>query len=102
MSPSNGRPHPIVLTSKANKISLQRELSVVSGEFFRNTTNDTLITTKNMVNYNTIQKFLTEENLRFFTFFTKADKPVKAVIRHLLGNTSAKDITVTLQTHTMT
>jgi hypothetical protein len=47
-----------------------------------------------MVNYNAIQKFLTEKSLHFFIFYTKTDKSVKAVIRHLPGNTSAEDITV--------
>jgi hypothetical protein len=43
-----------------------------------------------MIDYNAIQKF------HFFTFRTNADKPVKAVIRHLPGSTSAYDITVAL------
>jgi hypothetical protein len=30
-------------------------------------------------------------------FYTKADKPVKAVIRNLSGSTSSEDITVVLQ-----
>jgi hypothetical protein len=49
------------------------------------------------VDYNAIQKFLAEKNLHFFTLYTKVDKPRKAVIRHLLGNTSAEDNTVALQ-----
>jgi hypothetical protein len=32
-----------------------------------------------------------------FTFYTKADKAVKAIIRHLPGIISAEDITVALQ-----
>jgi hypothetical protein len=50
-----------------------------------------------MVDYNDIQKFLSEVNLHFFTFCTKADKPVKAIIRHLSGNISVEDITVVIQ-----
>jgi hypothetical protein len=50
-----------------------------------------------MVNYNATQKFRTEKNLHFFAFYTKADKPVKVLIRHLSGNISAENITVTLQ-----
>jgi hypothetical protein len=94
-----GRPHLLVLTSDANLISLQRELkSVVSGEFlFRNTATGTRITTKSMVDYNATQKLLTEQNLHFSTFYKKADKPIKAVITHLPGNTSAEDIIVALQ-----
>jgi hypothetical protein len=61
-SPGKGRTSPVVLTSEANLISLQRELkSVVSGEFlFRNTATGTRITTKSMVDYNAVQKFITE------------------------------------------
>jgi hypothetical protein len=47
-----------------------------------------------MVDYNAIQKFITEKNLYFFPFHTV--KPVKIVIRHLPGNTSAEDISVAL------
>jgi hypothetical protein len=61
--------------------------------FLQNTATRTQATTKSMVDYNAIQKFLTEKN-HFFTFYTKADKPVKIVIRHLCGDISAKDITV--------
>jgi hypothetical protein len=50
-----------------------------------------------MMDYNAMQKFLTGKNLHFFTFYTKTDKPVNAVIRYLPGNISAEDITVTLQ-----
>jgi hypothetical protein len=46
-----------------------------------------------MVDYNTIHKFLSEKRLHF-TFYTKMDKQVKAINRHLTGNTSAEDITV--------
>jgi hypothetical protein len=37
------------------------------------------------------------KNFHFFALYTKAHKLVKAVIRHLPGNTSAKNITVVLQ-----
>jgi hypothetical protein len=59
-------PFVLVLTLEANLISLQRELKcVVKGEFFR-------ITTKIMMNHNVTQKFFTEKNLYFFTFYIKA------------------------------
>jgi hypothetical protein len=50
-----------------------------------------------MVDHNAIQKFLIEKNLHFFIFYTKADKPIKVVIRHLPGSASAEDITAALQ-----
>jgi hypothetical protein len=50
------RATPIVLTTQANLIILQRELkSAVSGEFFRNTATGTRITTRSTVDYNAIQ-----------------------------------------------
>jgi hypothetical protein len=85
-STGEGRPPPVVITSEANLISLQRELrSVVSAVFFfRNTATGTRVTAKSIVDYNAMQKFLTEKKSdRFLIFYTKADKPVKAVIRHM-------------------
>jgi hypothetical protein len=97
--PGRGRPPPGVLTLEAKLISLQRELkSVVNGQFFFwNTAIGTWITTRSMVDYNTIQKFLTDKSLDFFAFHTKANKPVKANIRHLAGNISAEGISAALQ-----
>jgi hypothetical protein len=69
----------------------------VSGEFFPNTAIGTRITGKSMVDNNATQKFLDEKNLHFFPFYTKEGKPLKAVIRHLPGNSSAEDTIVALQ-----
>jgi hypothetical protein len=95
----NVRPPPIVLTSEVNFLSLQKYLkAVVAREFFfRNTASGTPITTKSMGDYKTIQNLLSQKGLPFFTFYTKGNKPVKAVIRHLPNNTSSEDITVALQ-----
>jgi hypothetical protein len=47
---AKGRPPLIIITPKANLISLQRELkSAVSREFFRNTATGTRITTKSIL-----------------------------------------------------
>jgi hypothetical protein len=93
------RPPPIVFTSEANLISLQKELkSVVSREFFfRNTATGTRITTKNLADYKAIQTLLSNQGLNYFTFYIKSDKPIKAVVIHLPTNTSSEDITVALQ-----
>jgi hypothetical protein len=58
----------------------------VSEELFQTTAIGIRITTRSIVDYNAIQKFFTEKDLHFFTFYTKADKPVESVIRHLPGN----------------
>jgi hypothetical protein len=39
----------------------------------------------------------TKKNLPIITFYTKVDKPIKAVTRHLSGNSSSKDTTMALQ-----
>jgi hypothetical protein len=90
--------HPIILTPEANLISLQRETKTSCGRgvHLPEHCKRNPITSKSMVDYNAIQEFRTEKNLHFFTFYTKADKPVKAFIRHLPGNISAENITVGL------
>jgi hypothetical protein len=49
------------------------------------------------VDYKTIQEFLTEKNFHFIIFYTKADKSVIAVTRHVPGNNAAREINVALQ-----
>jgi hypothetical protein len=89
----------IILISEVNYLSLQKDLkAVVTGEFFfRNTASGTRITTKSMADYKAIQNVLSQKGFPFFTSYTKGDKPVTAVIRHMLNNTSSLDITVALQ-----
>jgi hypothetical protein len=52
----------------------------VRGELFQATATGIRIKTKSIVDYNAI-KMLIKKDL-YFTFYTKADKPVKAFIRH--------------------
>jgi hypothetical protein len=94
-----GRPHPVVLTSEVNLLSLQKGLkAVVTGEFFfRNTASGTRITTTSMADYKAVQNLISQRGLPFFSFYTKGDEPVKSVLRHLPNNTSSDDITVVLQ-----
>jgi hypothetical protein len=92
------RPPPIILTSEANQISLQKQhRSVVNRKFFHNTATGIQITTKNMADYRLIQTSLANKGYPYFTFYTKAEKPIKAVVRHLPTNTSSEYITVALQ-----
>jgi hypothetical protein len=91
-------PPPIVLTSEVNLLSLKKDLkAAVNEEFFRNTASGTRITTKSMADYKTTQNILSQKGLPFFTFYTKGDKLVKAVIRHFPNNTWSEDIRVALQ-----
>jgi hypothetical protein len=64
-----GRPPPIVLTSEANLLSLQKDLKTVvtRGFFFRNTASGTRITTKNMALYKATQNLLSQKNPPFYT-----------------------------------
>jgi hypothetical protein len=86
---------PIVLTSEVNLLSLQKDCC--DWEFFRNTASGTRITTKSVAGYKAIQNLLRQRGLPFLTFYTKGDKMVKAVIRHVPNNTSSEDIIVALQ-----
>jgi hypothetical protein len=88
------RPLPIILTSAANLIQLQKKLKGVARQSFElcNTRSGTRVVTKDKVDYQAVKAQFTEHNLAFFTFSPKSEKPVKEVIRHLPSNTPAKDI----------
>jgi hypothetical protein len=90
----NCRPPPIILTSSANLIQLQKQLkSVVRGDFeFRSTRNGTRVVTKGMADFEAVKSYFTNNNLSYYSFFPKSQKPIKAVIRHLPPNTPAEDI----------
>jgi hypothetical protein len=92
--PKTGRPPPIVLTSAANLIQLQKQLKkVVSENFeFRSTRNGTRLMTRAMTDCNAVHSDFDKNNLSYFTFVPKSDRPIKAVIRHLPLDTPAEDI----------
>jgi hypothetical protein len=89
-----GRPPPIVLTSAVNLIQLQKQLkNVVKEDFeFRNTINETRIITRGMMDFLAVKSHFKKNSLFYFTFYPKSEKPMKAVICHLLQNTPAEDI----------
>jgi predicted Zn-ribbon and HTH transcriptional regulator len=89
-----GRPPPIVLTTATILMQLQKRIKdIVTGKFeFRNTRSGTRIVTKVMVDFITIRKHLENNNLFYFTFLPKSEKPIKVVVRHLPPNTPAQDI----------
>jgi hypothetical protein len=45
-----------------------------------------------MADYSPIKEYLSSQNLNYFTFYSKSLKPIKAVIRHLPGNTPVEEI----------
>jgi hypothetical protein len=85
-------PPPIILTSAINLIQLQKQLKGIAKQQFefRSTKNGTRVTTKNMVDYQSVKGHF--EALPYNTFYPKSERPIKAVIRHLPINTPAKDI----------
>jgi hypothetical protein len=87
------RPSPIVLTSAVNLIHLQKQLkNVVQENFeFRNTRNGTRVITRNLADFHSVRSHFDGQHLAYYSF-SKSEKPIKAVIRHLPINTPAEDI----------
>jgi hypothetical protein len=85
---------PIVLTSQEHLIQLQKNLKrMCKGNFeFRSTRNGTRVINKEMADFSAIRSYFGTNNLPYYTFFPKSEKPIKAVIRHLPNNTPAEDI----------
>jgi hypothetical protein len=50
-----------------------------------------------MMDYSAIKSNLEENNLQYFTFSPKSEKPIKAVICHIPPDTPAEDISNSLQ-----
>jgi hypothetical protein len=86
-----GRQPSIILTSTTKLIQLQKQLeSVVKQNFeFRSTRNGTRVITRSMADF---QSHFDANNLCCYLFYHKSEKPMKAVIRHLLHNTPSEDI----------
>jgi hypothetical protein len=89
-----GRPPPIILSSGTNLLQLQKSIkSFVKGSFeFRSTKNGTRVRKKEMSDFSAIKSFFLSKKFAFYTFFPKSQKPIKAVIRHLLPKTPAEEI----------
>jgi hypothetical protein len=89
-----GRPPPTVLASATNLIQLKTQLNgVVKDNFeFRSTRNGTRIITKTMVDFLAVKSCLQNNNLAYFTVYSKSLKPINAVICHLPLNTPAEDM----------
>jgi hypothetical protein len=50
-----------------------------------------------MVDYSAMKSYMEKNNFHYFTFCPNCKKPVKAIICHLLPDTSAKDISNRLE-----
>jgi hypothetical protein len=89
-----GRPPPTILTSAVNLILLQKQLNgaVVKNFEFRSTRNGTRVITINLTDFQCVKSHFDSQNLSYYSFFPKSEKPIKAVIRHLPLNTPAEDI----------
>jgi hypothetical protein len=94
-----GRPPPIVLTSAANLILLQKQLKgLVKRNFeFQSTRNGTRAVTKERADYSAIRAYFDSNHLHYYTFQPKSENPIKAVIRQLPGDNPAEDISNGLQ-----
>jgi hypothetical protein len=66
---------------------LQRQLKgLLKGNFeFRNTRNGTTDVTKEMADFSAIRSQFESNNLPYFTFYSKSEKHINAVILHLLA-----------------
>jgi hypothetical protein len=96
-----GRPFPIVLTSQVNLMQLRRQLKgLLKGNFeYRNTRNGTRVVTKEMVDFSANRSHFEINNLPYFTFYPKSQKPINPVIRHLPVSTTAENISGGLVGH---
>jgi hypothetical protein len=67
---------------------LQKELkNVVKNDFeFCSTRNGTMVITKGIGGFEAVKSHFTNNNLSYYSYFPKSQKPVKAVIRHLPPN----------------
>jgi hypothetical protein len=96
---TGGRPPPIFLTSAVKLIHLLGKLrGIVKGNFeFRNIRNGTRVVTKEIEDVCAIRVYHEANNLNYFTFHPKSEKPIMAVIRNLPIQTPSEDISKGLE-----
>jgi hypothetical protein len=84
----------IILTFTTKMIQLQTQLkSVLKENFdFRSTRNGTRVITRATANFQSVKSHIDANNLSYYSFYPKSEKPMKAVIRHLPHNNPAEDI----------
>jgi hypothetical protein len=75
-------------------LNFQGEIKAITkGSFeLQNVRNGTMVATREMTHYLVIKKHLEQKRVPHYTYHPKSEKPIKAVMRHLPGNTPAADI----------
>jgi hypothetical protein len=88
---TTGRPPPIITTSSTNLIQLQKQLKSVVGQNLelRSTRNGTRYITRGMAGFQSVKSHFDANNVSYYSFCPKSEKPMKAVTRHLPHNTHA-------------
>jgi hypothetical protein len=89
-----GRTHPIILTSTADMIQLQKHLKNFVKEMFefRSTRNGTRVIMRGVADFQSVKFHFDASNLFYYSFYLKYEKPMKAMIHHLPHNNPAGDI----------
>jgi hypothetical protein len=77
----SGRLLPIILTSAANLIQLQKQTVAKQSFEFRTTRNRTPVTTRVMVDYLAVKAHFDSTSMSYFTFFPKSLRPIGRHIR---------------------
>jgi hypothetical protein len=74
-----GRPPPIIFSSQANLIQLQKQLkNGVKGDFeFRNTRNGTRVVTKGTADFEAVKFHFTNNSLSYYSFFPQVPEAHK-------------------------
>jgi hypothetical protein len=73
-----GRPPPIIITSAANLLQLHEKIrGLLKGNFeFRTSKNGTRVVNRGMADSSALKAYFTSQNMSFYTFFPKSQKPV--------------------------
>jgi hypothetical protein len=90
---------PTILTSSFSHLSFQKIIKpLLCNQFSVKVTGGEInFVAHRMAVYDVMLSYLTNHSLDCFMFYSKSDKPVKAVIRPLVSNTLSEHITHALQ-----
>jgi hypothetical protein len=87
-----------VLTFAKNIIQLQKQLKGVAKQHFgfHNNKSGTRVITKDMVEYQSVKAHFESNNVSYYTFYPKSERPIKAMLHHLSVNTLEEETAVWL------